>query len=492
VTAATALSWLLAASWKATLVIGLILAVRAVSTGWLPPAWRSALWAVAAARLLLPVGPASGLSLFGLLAGAGGGRGLLLPGLGDLSAASGGLGAAAAGGQTGGLGVAGWALSLWAIGVLGMAGRAVAAHRRRRALLAAARPIADPALPALVADCRRALGLRAPVEVRESGDVATPALAGRLVLLPSGLLARLDEREMRHVLLHELAHLRRRDAFALRLGRALVALHWFNPVVHVAFRMFRSDTEVAADALALARLGSGESAGYGRTLLAFAVRQRHFAALPGLLSMSSTRRQLHRRITMIARFRPATRRRLPALFALVAGLALVALTDVGGLGASTAASASAAGAPATAEDAEQSRVTIDRLRTAGVALFKWYGDRIKADGAATPQPAPAPDRFDWSRCPRVSADKLTALLVPKYVAELPKSDGWGHPLEFCLRVDGAAAQYAIGVRSPGRDGRFAGDLYATGPFPADAVDHDYVWMDGYFIAWPERQEPAGD
>ena len=489
-TAATALTWLLAASWKATLVIGLILAVRFLLGSWLPPAWRSALWVVAAARLLLPFGPASGLSLFGLLGGAGGGPGRLLPGLGDLSAAAGGSGAAAAGAADGGFGIAEWALLLWALGALAVAGCAFAARRRRRSFLAATRPIVDAATLALLADCRRALGMRAPVDLRESDAVVTPALAGRRVLLPAGLFTRLDESGMRHVLLHELAHLRRRDALALHLGRALVTLHWFNPAVHLALRMFRSDAELAADAFALARLGSGESAGYGRTLLALAVRERRPAALPGLLSMSTTRRQLHRRITMIARFRPATRRRLPALLALAACLTVVALTDVGGLGVRASASPPAPDAPATAQDAEHSKATVDRLRSVGVALFKWYGDHRTGEAAANPDPAP--DRFDWSRCPEISAAKLTALLVPQYIAELPKTDGWDHALEFCLRVGGGAANYAIGVRSPGRDGRFEGDVYATGPIPLDAVDRDLVWIDGYFVAWPQRSAPAGD
>ena len=82
--------------------------------------------------------------------------------------------------------------------------------------------------------------------------------------------------------------------------------------------------------------------------------------------------------------------------------------------------------------------------------------------------------------------------MPEYIAVVPKTDGWGHPLEYCLRTDGAlGAQYQLGVRGAGRDGRFEGDAYSTGPFPPTDVDRDVVWIDGFFVTWPERQQSGG-
>ena len=216
----------------------------------------------------------------------------------------------------------------------------------------------DPAVLAVLADCRRAMAVSGAVDLLESDAVASPAIAAGVpgggrggrsagrILFPDGLLASLTERELRHVLLHELAHLRRRDGLSQLLGRLLVTLHWFNPAVHYARRRMQADCELAADALALGRLDAGERPDYGRTLLQLLTPARRVTALPGLLAMTTSRRQLRRRITMIASFQPATRRRLPALAALAAGLALVALTDVRGLAA--AAAAAPAPAPATA------------------------------------------------------------------------------------------------------------------------------------------------
>jgi hypothetical protein len=40
---------------------------------------------------------------------------------------------------------------------------------------------------------------------------------------------------------------------------------------------------------------------------------------------------------------------------------------------------------------------------------------------------------------------------------------------------------------PVADGRFDGDEYTVGAFDRADANHDMVWLDGYFIAWPMRQ-----
>lgn len=64
-------------------------------------------------------------------------------------------------------------------------------------------------------------------------------------------MEKLSTRELHHVFLHELAHVRRADSLQNGLLLILQALHWFNPVVWFAFRCLRADRELAADALAL-------------------------------------------------------------------------------------------------------------------------------------------------------------------------------------------------------------------------------------------------
>ena len=53
--------------------------------------------------------------------------------------------------------------------------------------------------------------------------------------------------EQRLALAHELAHHRRGDLFADLAALLVLALHWFNPIAHRAYRAFRVDQEQACD-----------------------------------------------------------------------------------------------------------------------------------------------------------------------------------------------------------------------------------------------------
>lgn len=71
----------------------------------------------------------------------------------------------------------------------------------------------DPALQALLEDCQRALRIRRRVGLYVTDFVTSPALIGLLrpkVLLPADVMTELSERQLRHILLHELSHLKRR------------------------------------------------------------------------------------------------------------------------------------------------------------------------------------------------------------------------------------------------------------------------------------------
>lgn len=75
------------------------------------------------------------------------------------------------------------------------------------------------------------------------------------VLLPEAALG-WEEGRLRRVLLHELAHVRRRDIAALALGRLVCAVFWFHPGVWLALRTMRREAELACDDDVLAAEGS--------------------------------------------------------------------------------------------------------------------------------------------------------------------------------------------------------------------------------------------
>ena len=142
-----------------------------------------------------------------------------------------------------------WALALWGLGALavglGWLAATLAAHR----LVATARPEADDEWAVLAERARRLSGLGAPVRLLWSDRLEVPiawGLGRPAVVLPASADA-WDEDRREAVLLHEMAHLRRRDAWTQALAQLAVALHWANPLAWLAYRRFLAAREQACD-----------------------------------------------------------------------------------------------------------------------------------------------------------------------------------------------------------------------------------------------------
>ena len=187
----------------------------------------------------------------------------------------------------------------------------------------------DATTLAALDECGRRLGVRGRLTVVECAEVASPALFGLFrprLLLPPGFTQSFSPEELRFVFLHELAHLRRWDLPLNWLVAVLQILHWFNPLVWFGFARWRWDRELACDALAIEAAGADQHRAYGRTILHLLENLTPRAPLPGLVGILEDKRQLRRRIGMIANFRPGNRWGLPSA-ALLLLLALVGLTD---------------------------------------------------------------------------------------------------------------------------------------------------------------------
>ena len=98
------------------------------------------------------------------------------------------------------------------------------------------------------------LGLDEPPRLLMSRDAKMPfacGLATPTIVLPAECESWSHERRLA-VLLHELAHVRRRDLLGHTLGRLVCAMYWFHPLAWTAARQLRAESERACDDLALA------------------------------------------------------------------------------------------------------------------------------------------------------------------------------------------------------------------------------------------------
>jgi hypothetical protein len=218
---------------------------------------------------------------------------------------------------------------IWAAGVLALAARAVSQNIFFRQVLRQGRPLNDAPTQEIFENCKSLMGVKAPVALIETEGVKSPALYGLFqprLLLPPGLVSRFGSGELRHIFLHELAHVRRRDMALQWVVTWLQIIHWFNPILWLGFRRMAADREVACDELALAVAGEAQRRDYGRTIVKLLESFAESSSLPGLVGILEDKSQIVRRISMIAAFQKHPRWSAAGTVAL-AGLGLVTLTE---------------------------------------------------------------------------------------------------------------------------------------------------------------------
>jgi beta-lactamase regulating signal transducer with metallopeptidase domain len=128
---------------------------------------------------------------------------------------------------------------------------------------------------ALVAEVSRRLGLRASVSVLISSRVQVPGVVGTLwpvLLMPPALVTGVPLEQLRIVIAHELAHVRRYD-FLVNLAQMVIeALLFFNPAVWWMSRQIRIEREACCDAMAVS--ATGEAIPVARALVEVVARLR--------------------------------------------------------------------------------------------------------------------------------------------------------------------------------------------------------------------------
>ena len=113
----------------------------------------------------------------------------------------------------------------------------------------------------------------------QSEVVSSPFVLG--IIKPKIYLPfQIDGQNLEHVVSHEQAHIRRRDHWWKPLGFLLLTIHWFNPLMWLAYVLLCRDIELACDEKVVKELGKDQRADYSQALLACSVNRRMIAACP--------------------------------------------------------------------------------------------------------------------------------------------------------------------------------------------------------------------
>jgi beta-lactamase regulating signal transducer with metallopeptidase domain len=187
---------------------------------------------------------------------------------------------------------------LWSIGVLAFAGWMLQRLLFVRRLIARGTPAPADVLD-MLDQCRRRMQIRWNVGLRCSAGLFSPAVCGLLrptILVPATLLEKLPADQLKTVLIHELAHVKRADLWLNCLQAVLQIVYFYHPLVWLANALTRRVREQAVDEMVLVALGA-EAKSYSHTLIEIAEMAflRAGAAL-GLVGVAESKKALEGRI----------------------------------------------------------------------------------------------------------------------------------------------------------------------------------------------------
>lgn len=211
--------------------------------------------------------------------------------------------------------------------------------------------------------------LREAVILREniyqSEQVDSPFVLG--IIKPKIYLPyHMDAQNLNHVVAHEQAHIRRKDHWWKPLGFLLLAIHWFNPLMWLAYALLCRDIELACDEKVIRELGNEQRADYTQALLDCSVNRRMVAACPLAFGEVSVKE----RIKSVMNYKK------PAFWMIVLAIVICIAVAVCFL------TNPAEDAPASAEDGYFLLIGADGVESIEISGANTSGGVVNADGSA--------------------------------------------------------------------------------------------------------------
>ncbi|MEJ2700924.1 MAG: ankyrin repeat domain-containing protein [Sedimentisphaerales bacterium] len=137
----------------------------------------------------------------------------------------------------------------------------------RRLIVESAEP--DEAMLIVLNGACEQMGITKGIALRIPSATASPSVCGLLqstILVPQKLIRKLDSRDLKSILLHELAHIKRRDLWVSSFQTIVQIVYIYNPLLWVANAIIRKVREQAVDEMVLVAMGE-QAEEYPKTLL---------------------------------------------------------------------------------------------------------------------------------------------------------------------------------------------------------------------------------
>ena len=334
--------WILLVSFKASILIGLILFVQLGLRHRLPAKWRYILWMIIIVRLMIPFGIQSKLSLFNLFLVRNeqifispNNESEQLPIVDEENYSTptflqGELRPVQTVSHKINRTLVEILGAIWLFGVFGLSSKIVLWNVQFWRKIRRSQLVDNLDVLNLFTRCKKIMRISTPIELVEVNDIKIPIIYGVMhssILIPNNTSETLTQNDLKHVFLHELAHQKRKDVLMSLLFTIIQVVHWFNPVIWYAMYRMRRDREFACDALALSKLNPKKSHEYGQTILSLLSHISHERRILFTVGILETKNDIKRRLAMIANYKkPSLLRNLLALV-LVAAIGCGSLTE---------------------------------------------------------------------------------------------------------------------------------------------------------------------
>ncbi|QOT01394.1 M56 family metallopeptidase [Brevibacterium sp. JNUCC-42] len=306
----------------ASVMVGLILLIKAVLGNRLSPRWHYLLWILVILRLLLLWAPESSLSIYNMLPYSHN----MLPYSHETSPTfhiisslpseesvvpSSPMHDEGKKVESASLSLYTLGLFIWIVGVFCFGMVAIVVNRRVYLHIKKQSIITDPRVIQLFERCKKKMSVKRSIPLVVSNGISSPTVLGFMrprILLSDTLLQTLGDKQLQFIFYHELAHIKRNDVGINLLMNALLLLHWFNPLLWYAYYRMREDQEIACDARALTYIDSEQKIEYGHTIIRLLEHYSRNQHLPSLANLVGSKNQLKKRILMIKNFHKASYR----------------------------------------------------------------------------------------------------------------------------------------------------------------------------------------
>ena len=368
---------------------------------------------------------------------------------------------------------------LWLTGALVVLARVANGLRQLRRIERRCRPMDSEVICSLAGKLAAEIGLKRPVVMLDASGTpfSMPMTWGYLhprVLLPEGAPT-WPEARLSAVLLHEFAHIRRRDWPIQLFAHLVCALYWFHPLVWLAAARMQQESERASDDCVLA--AGMKPSDYAEALLDIVrTRAGSGGAWRFMVTMAQTTR-IEGRLQAIldarlCRRSPSPFRRRVALYGALGGMALLATLQVAARPVSAPPSVSAA--PAEATLPERKALLMETRLTPATTPRLPQGEPIGRRSAGTPA---------WTLTPMPAERRsVVASSSPPLHATAPGPIHWG-------AVEGGLQ---AGIALVGKKRSFTpGEKVPLQTYIRNTTDHEigFAWAgDVYMDALPRVQQ----